>query len=83
MIAVSIHEAKTQLSSLLTRVEEKHEDVWICRNGKPVARLAPLERGTIDPLKCNPKLKPIAIHGDLTAPVLDTGRASDEDCSHG
>jgi len=80
---VNLHEAKARLSSLLSTVEEKHEDVWICRNGKPMARLVPLERSVTDPLKCNPRLKPIAIHGDLTAPVLDTGRASDEDCSHG
>ncbi len=71
MIAVNTHQAKTQLSSLLQKVELEHEDVWICRSGKPVARLVPLEAGHSDPLKGNPKLKPIAIHGDLTAPVVD------------
>lgn len=41
MIEVSVHEAKTQLSRLLTLVEDG-EEVVIHRHGKPVARLAAL-----------------------------------------
>lgn len=37
-----MHEAKTQLSKLVQRVENG-EEVVIARAGKPVARLAPLE----------------------------------------
>ncbi len=37
-IQVNVHEAKTQLSRLLARVEEG-EEVVIARDGKPVARL--------------------------------------------
>jgi prevent-host-death family protein len=39
---VNVHEAKTQLSRLLLRVEAG-EEVIIARGGKPVARLVPLE----------------------------------------
>ena len=38
---VNVHEAKTQLSRLLERVEAG-EEVVIARAGKPVARLVPL-----------------------------------------
>jgi len=38
MSAVNVHEAKTQLSRLLARVE-KGEEIVIARDGKPVARL--------------------------------------------
>jgi len=38
---VNIHEAKTQLSRLLGRVENG-EEITIARAGKPVARLVPL-----------------------------------------
>lgn len=41
-LTVNVHEAKTQLSKLLARVE-KGEEVLIARAGKPVARLAPIE----------------------------------------
>jgi len=40
---VNVHAAKTQLSKLLARVEAG-EEIVIARAGKPVARLAPLER---------------------------------------
>lgn len=42
MITVNIHQAKTNLSKLITEVEEKGEFVQICRNGKPVAELKPV-----------------------------------------
>ena len=38
MYVVNVHQAKTQLSRLLTRVEAG-EDVVIARRGQPVARL--------------------------------------------
>ena len=38
MISVNIHEAKTNLSAILTQIE-KGEQVVICRNGKPIADL--------------------------------------------
>ncbi len=43
MIEVNVHEAKTQLSRLLQRVEAG-EEVIIARAGQPVARLVPVAR---------------------------------------
>ena len=40
MTSVNVHEAKTQLSKLLERVEQG-EEVVIARAGKPVAKLVP------------------------------------------
>jgi prevent-host-death family protein len=44
MINVNTHSAKTNLSALLLKVENTGEQVTICRNGKPVARLSPIKR---------------------------------------
>ncbi len=43
MVTVNIHEAKTNLSRLVERVEGG-EEVVIARSGKPVAKLVPLTR---------------------------------------
>jgi prevent-host-death family protein len=40
---VNIHEAKTNLSKLIQRVEAG-EEIVIARNGTPVARLVPIEK---------------------------------------
>jgi prevent-host-death family protein len=45
METVNIHEAKTQLSRLLSRVE-LGEEIIISNRGVPVAKLVPLERPT-------------------------------------
>lgn len=42
MATVNIHEAKTQLSRLLRRVEAG-EEIIVARAGKPVAKLVPAE----------------------------------------
>ncbi len=42
---INIYEAKTQLSKLIARVEEG-EEITISRNGRPAARLVPIERRT-------------------------------------
>ena len=39
-IQVNVHEAKTQLSKLLAKVEQG-EEVVIARDGKPIAKLGP------------------------------------------
>jgi prevent-host-death family protein len=46
---VNVHDAKTQLSRLLTAVESG-EEVVIARRGKPVAKLVKFERKTRAPL---------------------------------
>ena len=56
MITVNTHEAKTTLSTLLAAVEEKGENVIICRNGKPVARLIPAGTGHVDHFRTDPRL---------------------------
>lgn len=42
MTTVGVHEAKTHLSRLLERVRAG-EEIIIAKNGRPVARLCPLE----------------------------------------
>jgi prevent-host-death family protein len=42
MTTVNVHEAKTHLSKLLQRVAGG-EEIIIARDGKPIARLAPLK----------------------------------------
>ena len=67
MKTVSIHEAKTNLYSLIARVEDHHEQVVICRYGRAVARIEPMRRGkrtAIDSL-----LSQVKIHEDLTSPT--------------
>ena len=41
MESINVHEAKTNLSRLLARVE-RGESIVIARKGKPVARLVPI-----------------------------------------
>ena len=43
MITVNVREAKTNLSRLLKQVESG-EEIIIARNGKPVARLLPVQK---------------------------------------
>ena len=60
MATVNVHEAKTQLSRLLARVEGG-EDVTIARRGKPVARLIRYE--------ANPQRQPDVLRGKITVPA--------------
>lgn len=62
MKTVNVHEAKTNFSSLLSRVEENSEAVVICRNGEPVADLVPHKR--TNRIKAHPKLSRIKIGYD-------------------
>jgi prevent-host-death family protein len=75
MITVNTHEAKTKLSALLAAVEEKHETVLICRNGKAVAQLVHLA-ATRDRLKPRPSLR-VALHYDPTEPLSENEIPSD------
>lgn len=43
---VNIHEAKTHLSRLLTKVESG-EEITIAKAGKPVARLVPVDHNVV------------------------------------
>ena len=57
MLVVNIHEAKTNLSSLLAKIEKTGEEVLICRYGKPIANLVPH--------KCKDRLKPHSVMGKI------------------
>jgi len=69
MIHVNTHEAKTRLSALLGLVEETHEEVTICRNGKPVAKLVAIVDKPVSPFRKNPRLGPVVCHEDPCAPL--------------
>jgi len=71
MISVNTHEAKTRLSELLMRVEQKHETVVICRNGTPVAELMPWARAR-NPLRQSPKLSKVGFSEDPSLPLSDS-----------
>lgn len=72
MIQVDTHEATSRLPYFLSKVEKEHEKIKICRDGKPIALLVPLEsRFPPDPLKQHPKLMAVKIHEDPTAPLDD------------
>jgi prevent-host-death family protein len=66
---VNTHEAKTQLSKLLVRVQAG-EEIIIANAGKPVARLVPIDQdvGTRTP---GTALGKIAIAPDFDAPLPD------------
>lgn len=68
MYLVNVHEAKSNLSKLLLSVEEKGEVVTLCRNGKPVARIVPIEAFP-DPLKMHRELQGVKVCYDPTEPL--------------
>ncbi|MEW5815168.1 MAG: type II toxin-antitoxin system Phd/YefM family antitoxin [Spirochaetota bacterium] len=69
MIDINTHAAKTKLSQLLSLVEIRHERIRICRNGKPVAMLVPVEETVTDPMQKHPELSEIRFFGDPTEPI--------------
>jgi antitoxin (DNA-binding transcriptional repressor) of toxin-antitoxin stability system len=68
MRSVSIHDAKTHLSSYIGDVEHLHETIIICRHGQAVAELKPIPRG--NRLKLDPLLKKIQIKENPTSPTI-------------
>jgi prevent-host-death family protein len=71
MKTVNVHEAKTNFSSLLAKLEADGETIVICRNGEPVADLVPHKRSSR--IKTHPALSRIKIGYDPVEPL-----ASDE-----
>ncbi len=71
MVTINTHQAQTQLSALLARVERKGESFLICRNGKPVATLCrpPLAEAP-DPLEFHPELAGRILY-DPTEPATE------------
>ena len=68
MITVNMHEAKSSLSQLVQAVEERGEEVVLCRNGRPVARLVPHAREAVDHFRRDARL-PGVILEDQVAPL--------------
>ena len=64
---VNTHEAKTRLSELLKEVEERGEEVQICRNNNPIALLVPILRVKRS-MKQNPNLQ-VKFNEDPTLPL--------------
>ena len=67
MKTVSVHEAKTNFSSLLAKLEADSETIVICRNGEPVADLVPHKR--VNRIKTHPVLGKIKIGYDPVEPL--------------
>jgi len=67
MKTVNVHEAKTNFSSLLARLEATDEPIVICRNGKPVADLVPHRQP--NRTKVHPTLRRIKIGYDPVEPI--------------
>lgn len=67
MKTVNVHEAKTNFSSLLAKLETDSETIVICRNGEPVADLVPHKR--VNRIKADPVLARIKINFDPVAPL--------------
>ena len=69
MKTVNVHEAKTNFSSLLAKLEADSETIVICRNGEPVADLVPHKR--VNRIKPHPILGKMKIKYDPTEPASD------------
>jgi antitoxin (DNA-binding transcriptional repressor) of toxin-antitoxin stability system len=69
MKTINIHEAKTNFSSLLTKLEADSETIVICRNGEPVADLVPHKRASR--IKPHPVLGKVKIKYDPTEPATE------------
>ena len=69
MIMANIHETKTNLSSLLAKIEKSGEKVLVCRNGKPVAEIV-VHKQT-DRLKPHPVMGNIEINYDPVEPLAE------------
>lgn len=66
-MSVNVHEAKTNLSKLLARVEAG-EEIVIARAGKPVAKLIPAMGGS-EPRKPGRWAGKVSVPDDFDAPL--------------
>ena len=69
MKTVNIHEAKTQLSALLSCVQEEKEHIIICRSGMPIAEIIPYKKKKRTAVKKS--LQPTILDVDLTMPISE------------
>ena len=69
MKTLNIHETKTNLSAILADIENTGRKYLICRNGKPIAELAPhRKKGR---LKKDAFLSQVKIECDLIEPLTE------------
>lgn len=73
MESVSLHEAKTHLSSLIARIERKGETILISKHGLAVAELRPVSKASRT--KVSGELKKIRLIEDPCSPT--TGEWND------
>jgi len=66
-VTVNMHEAKTQLSRLVSQVQEG-EEILIAKAGKPVARLTRIER-KVEPRRFGTAKGKVRIGRDFDSPV--------------
>ena len=64
MTTVSVHEAKTHLSSILLNVERFVEKVVTCRYNKAIAQITPIKHAVRTNL--DPELRKVNVKCDLT-----------------
>jgi len=69
MKTVNIHEAKSQLSALLSFVQEGKEHIVICKSGHPIAELIPYKKNKRSNVKKS--LRPVSISAVLTEPISE------------
>jgi prevent-host-death family protein len=69
MTTVNIHEAKTQLSALLSLVEQGQEHIVICKYGSPIAEIIPYKKKRRSSV--SKSLRPTKVKADLTEPVSE------------
>lgn len=67
---VNVHEAKTQLSKLLAKVEQG-EEVVIARDGKPIAKLVPFRAPAKKRLRVGDWKGRIWMSPDFDAPLSE------------
>ncbi len=67
---VNVHEAKTQLSKLLAKVE-RGEEVVIARDGKPIAKLVPFRAPAKKRLRVGDWKGRIWMSPDFDAPLSE------------
>jgi prevent-host-death family protein len=69
-LQVNVHEAKTQLSKLLAKVEQG-EEVVIARDGKPIAKLVPFRAPAKKRLRVGDWKGRIWMSPDFDAPLSE------------
>lgn len=69
-VKVNVHEAKTQFSRLLARVESG-EEIIIAKAGKPIARLVPIAEKPNQRIAGSAKGK-VVIASDFDAPLPES-----------